>query len=57
MDLHIKRIIIVVVEEESDYLTLVLHLTSSGLSGILCSQEAAEVPFFLDPLEGTETSE
>jgi hypothetical protein len=32
------------------------HLTSSGLSGILSALEAAEFPFFLDPLEGTETS-
>jgi hypothetical protein len=32
------------------------HLISSGLSGILSSLEATEFPFFLDPLEGTETS-
>jgi hypothetical protein len=33
------------------------HLTSSGLSGIFPSLKAAEVLFFLDPLEGTETSD
>jgi hypothetical protein len=32
------------------------HLTSSGLRGILSWLEAAGQPFFLDPLEGTETS-
>jgi len=32
------------------------HLTSSDWSGIVSSLEAAAFPFFLDPLEGAETS-
>jgi len=32
------------------------HMTSSRLGGILSSLEAAEQPFFLDPLEGSEIS-
>jgi hypothetical protein len=33
------------------------HSISSGLSGIIALLEADEFPFFLDPLEGTETSD